>query len=875
MPQTLEVLDLPTEILAYILIQANFVDPDVPWVLSETCRRLRAVALSVPEAWTHVYLPPTTFNQLAPSLKSKDADDADHDSDEADSEVKTPRPLALWLERNGQRHFHLSIRLCDLPSRPDRMITVAREMRNHGSRLRGIALDGESPSVALELLAIVLERVDSLPHKPQVDVQFKADVFWSKTGPRDVVNGLEKMATAHASVINSIRLEGLVPPPGTFRDKLEDLAGLAIDTKFLQYSSIGFTNWSYGDEIPPDALALVTLPAMEYLDVWQTCPEAILLLGMHMPALRTLKLRFSIPSMFEDDRMRQVGPAFAQFVERTPHLRVVDLDSAPISKDTLCVALCSMPVLVDLGLEDILVTGGVVDALAKDAALAPNLAHLRVRKCDNVTGSSFMRLALARSWLDNEHDMTSQCHPAPLGTRKRANSTPNAQFVDYAACLRPSLAQVSGPAIMSESTMLMSLPTETLTAIVLFAVAVDMGIPWVLSETCHRLRAIVLSLPQAWTRVHLAPVTFYESKIGPPPPATEGEDADDDVDLPGLRLARPLDLWLQRMGDNPFELHIEFCDLPSRALRIGKVASEIRKTESSDIRDQADNRTVAGELENVMVGNAAVVRSLHLEGLIPPPGVSREKLDSLTLHEKMLNVEFLVKVLPRCPRLKELRTTDKRIPYRHSTHIIKQGMLSATWSDFSRARWDYGDPLQPEMLPASLTELEYLDIGIQRWVGIAFALKQLQLPALHTLKMHCYLDAELAMSGYMKHFGTDFVRFVERTPSLRTLDLNETPISKGALCDALRKMPALVELGLGDLLVTNGFVDALAQDRTLAPHLTYLRVYNCENVAGSSLAGLARARSTRSGGKLQRLDADLCKHVTNADISRIRGMLGG
>ena len=134
---------------------------------------------------------------------------------------------------------------------------------------------------------------------------------------------------------------------------------------------------------------------------------------------------------------------------------------------------------------------------------------------------------------------------------------------------------------MAEKTTFMSLPTETLTAIVLFALAVDMGIPWVLSETCHRLRAIVLSLPQAWTRVHLAPVTFNEPTNGLPPPATAGEGADDDVDLPGLRPARPLDLWLQRMGDNPFELHIELCDLPSRALRVGMVVPEIQKVRSS------------------------------------------------------------------------------------------------------------------------------------------------------------------------------------------------------------------------------------------------------------------------------------------------------
>ncbi|KAI5824573.1 hypothetical protein K523DRAFT_366136 [Schizophyllum commune Tattone D] len=467
---------------------------------------------------------------------------------------------------------------------------------------------------------------------------------------------------------------------------------------------------------------------------------------------------------------------------------------------------------------------------------------------------------------------------------------------------------------MAENTTLMSLPTETLTAIVLFAVAVDMGIPWVLSETCHRLRAIVLSLPQAWTRVHLAPVTFDEPTNGLPPPATADEGADDDVDLSGLRPARPLDLWLQRMGDNPFELHIELCDLPSRALRVGMVVPEIQKHgsrlrvisvsgESPDLslgmlstvlqrlaglpippqvdvyftawilHEQTDNRRVAGGLESMMFGNAAVVRSFHLEGLIPPPGVNREKLETLTLHEKMMNMGFLVKVLTRCPRLKELRTTDQRIPYRHSTHIVKQGMLSATWSDFSRARWDHGGPLPADALPASLPALEYLDIGIQRWDGIAFALQQLRLPALHTLKMHCYLDAELVMSGLMKHFGTEFVRFAERTPSLRILDLNEAPISKGALCDALRKLPGLIELGLGDILVTNGVVDALAQDRTLAPSLTSLRVYNCENVAGSSLTGLARARSMRSGGRLQRVEAKFCKHVTNADVSRIRGTL--
>ncbi|KAL1669565.1 hypothetical protein GGF50DRAFT_44278, partial [Schizophyllum commune] len=472
------------------------------------------------------------------------------------------------------------------------------------------------------------------------------------------------------------------------------------------------------------------------------------------------------------------------------------------------------------------------------------------------------------------------CHLSPIGNKDApcAISAPGARCAKYAACLRPPQPKTSEMADMAENTTLMSLPTETLTAIVLFAVAVDMGIPWVLSETCHRLRAIVLSLPQAWTRVHLAPVTFDEPTNGLPPPATAGEGADDDVDLPGLRPARPLDLWLQRMGDNPFEVHIEFCDLPSRALRLGMVVPEIQKVldvyfTAWILHEQTDNRRVAGGLESVMFGNAAVVRSFHLEGLIPPPGVNREKLETLTLHEKMMNMEFLVKVLTRCPRLKELRTTDQRIPYRHSTHIVKQGMLSATWSDFSRARWDHGGPLPADALPASLPALEYLDIGIQRWDGIAFALQQLRLPALHTLKMHCYLDAELVMSGLMKHFGTEFVRFAERTPSLRILDLNEAPISKGALCDALRKLPGLIELGLGDILVTNGVVDALAQDRTLAPSLTSLRVYNCENVAGSSLTGLARARSMRSGGRLQRVEAKFCKHVTNADVSRIRGTL--
>ena len=138
-----------------------------------------------------------------------------------------------------------------------------------------------------------------------------------------------------------------------------------------------------------------------------------------------------------------------------------------------------------------------------------------------------------------------------------------------------------------------------------------------------------------------------------------------------------------------------------------------------------------------------------------------------------------------------------------------------------------------------------------------------------------YMRAIAEAAGLKVHVLTSphLVRFAERTPSLRTLDLNEAPISKGALCDALRKLPGLIELGLGDILVTNGVVDALAQDGTLSPNLTYLRLYNCENVAGSSLIGLARARSIRAGGKLQRLDADLCKHVTNADISRIRGTL--